>query len=169
MSFLEIYDKSAGAIKSGGTTRRAAKMVALDCDHPDIETFITCKEHEEEKARILIEKGGYPADFNGEAYRTVSGQNSNNSVRVTDDFLVPAQMLAPILDGERLIGLISVHFIEGPKEWTGEHVQALKDAGVRCDVIARVESVGFGLRYGSGTDWQDLPTFERDEIARLLG
>lgn len=48
-------------------------------------------------------------------------------------------------------------------------VQALKDAGVRCDVIARVESVGFGLRYGSGTDWQDLPTFERDEIARLLG
>ncbi len=87
MSFLEIYDKSAGAIKSGGTTRRAAKMVVLDCDHPDIEKFITWKQHEEEKARILIEKGGYPADFNGEAYRTVSGQNSNNSVRVTDQFM----------------------------------------------------------------------------------
>ncbi len=87
MSFLEIYDKSAGAIKSGGTTRRAAKMVVLDCDHPDIEKFITWKEREEEKARILIEKGGYSADFNGEAYRTVSGQNSNNSIRVTDEFM----------------------------------------------------------------------------------
>ena len=87
MSFLEIYDKSAGAIKSGGTTRRAAKMVCLDMDHPDIERFIDWKMKEEEKARILIEHGGLPADFNGEAYHTVSGQNSNNSVRVTDEFM----------------------------------------------------------------------------------
>ena len=87
MSFLEILDKAAGATKSGGTTRRAAKMVCLDADHPDIERFIEWKSREEEKARILIEKGGFPADFNGEAYRTISGQNSNNSVRVTDAFM----------------------------------------------------------------------------------
>jgi ribonucleoside-diphosphate reductase alpha chain len=87
MSFLEIYDKSAGAIKSGGTTRRAAKMVCLDMDHPDIERFVDWKMKEEDKARVLIEHGGLPADFNGEAYHTVSGQNSNNSVRVTDEFM----------------------------------------------------------------------------------
>ncbi len=87
MSFLKIGDRAAGAIKSGGTTRRAAKMVILDIDHPDIEEFINWKKVEEDKARILIEKGGFPADFNGEAYATISGQNSNNSVRVTDDFI----------------------------------------------------------------------------------
>ena len=87
MSFLKVGDRAAGAIKSGGTTRRAAKMVILDVDHPDIETFISWKKIEEDKARILIEHGGFPADFNGEAYATVSGQNSNNSVRVTNDFI----------------------------------------------------------------------------------
>ena len=87
MSFLKIGDRAAGAIKSGGTTRRAAKMVILDVDHPDIETFIDWKKVEEEKAKVLIQHGGYPADFNGEAYATVSGQNSNNSVRVSYDFV----------------------------------------------------------------------------------
>ena len=86
MSFLEVLDRGAGAIKSGGTTRRAAKMVILDVDHPDIETFINWKRNEEKKARLLI-AAGYPADFNGEAYKTVSGQNSNNSVRVNDEFM----------------------------------------------------------------------------------
>ena len=87
MSFLKIGDRAAGAIKSGGTTRRAAKMVILDVDHPDIEEFIAWKHMEEQKARLLIEHGGLPADFNGEAYMTVSGQNSNNSVRVDKRFL----------------------------------------------------------------------------------
>ncbi len=87
MSFLKIGDRAAGAIKSGGTTRRAAKMVILDLDHPDIEEFIDWKKHEEDKARVLIQYGGYPADFNGEAYATVSGQNSNNSVRVPNEFI----------------------------------------------------------------------------------
>ncbi len=87
MSFLEVFDRGAGATKSGGTTRRAAKMVVLDVDHPEIEDFINWKVREERKAKILIEHGGFPADFNGEAYRTVGGQNSNNSVRVTDDFM----------------------------------------------------------------------------------
>ncbi|HEX5671552.1 MAG TPA: vitamin B12-dependent ribonucleotide reductase, partial [Acidimicrobiia bacterium] len=87
MGFLRIGDRAAGAIKSGGTTRRAAKMVILDLDHPDIEEFIDWKMHEEQKARVLIQYGGYPADFNGEAYATVSGQNSNNSVRVPNEFI----------------------------------------------------------------------------------
>jgi ribonucleoside-diphosphate reductase alpha chain len=86
MSFLKIGDRAAGAIKSGGTTRRAAKMVILDLDHPDIEDFIGWKMEEENKVRALI-ASGYPSDFNGEAYQTVSGQNSNNSVRVPHDFI----------------------------------------------------------------------------------
>lgn len=86
LSFLEVLDKGAAATKSGGTTRRAAKMVILDVDHPEILEFVHWKVEEEKKAKALIE-AGYPQDFNGEAYRTVSGQNSNNSVRVTDDFM----------------------------------------------------------------------------------
>ncbi|MFH1330455.1 MAG: vitamin B12-dependent ribonucleotide reductase [Actinomycetota bacterium] len=86
MSFLRIGDRAAGAIKSGGTTRRAAKMVILDIDHPDAEEFINWKKGEEDKVRALI-AAGYPSDFNGEAYQTVSGQNANNSVRVSHDFM----------------------------------------------------------------------------------
>ncbi|HEX3777935.1 MAG TPA: vitamin B12-dependent ribonucleotide reductase [Polyangiaceae bacterium] len=89
MSFLEVLDRAAGATKSGGTTRRAAKMVCLDMDHPEIESFITWKVREEKKAKILI-AAGYESDFNGEAYHTVSGQNSNNSIRVSDDFMKAA-------------------------------------------------------------------------------
>jgi ribonucleoside-diphosphate reductase alpha chain len=86
LSFLEVLDRGAAATKSGGTTRRAAKMVILDVDHPEIVEFIQWKVNEENKAKALIE-AGYPQDFNGEAYRTVSGQNSNNSVRATDEFM----------------------------------------------------------------------------------
>jgi len=86
MSFLKVGDRAAGAIKSGGTTRRAAKMVVLDIDHPDVEGFITWKADEEKKVAALI-AAGYPSDFNGEAYATVSGQNSNNSVRVSQAFI----------------------------------------------------------------------------------
>ncbi|MGE9516011.1 MAG: vitamin B12-dependent ribonucleotide reductase [Solitalea-like symbiont of Tyrophagus putrescentiae] len=85
MSFLRIGDRAAGAIKSGGTTRRAAKMVCLDLDHPEIEEFIGWKATEEKKVAALI-KSGYDSSFEGEAYNTVSGQNSNNSVRVPDEF-----------------------------------------------------------------------------------
>jgi ribonucleoside-diphosphate reductase alpha chain len=86
MSFLEVFDRGAGATKSGGTTRRAAKMVCLDMDHPEIVDFITWKSREEKKVAALI-AAGYSSDFNGEAYKTVAGQNSNNSVRVTDEFM----------------------------------------------------------------------------------
>jgi ribonucleoside-diphosphate reductase alpha chain len=86
MSFLEVFDRAAGATKSGGTTRRAAKMVCLDMDHPEIMDFIQWKIREEKKAQALIAQG-YESDFNGEAYHTISGQNSNNSLRVTDEFM----------------------------------------------------------------------------------
>ena len=85
MSFLKIGDRAAGAIKSGGTTRRAAKMVCLDLDHPEIMEFINWKVEEEKKVGALI-NAGYPSDYEGEAYRTVSGQNSNNSVRIPNEF-----------------------------------------------------------------------------------
>ena len=102
MSFLKIGDRAAGAIKSGGTTRRAAKMVCLDADHPDIEAFVNWKVREEIKVAALVEglkclgdehkalaeKLGLTLDydFNGEAYYTVSGQNSNNSIRLSNEF-----------------------------------------------------------------------------------
>ncbi|MEK7146417.1 MAG: vitamin B12-dependent ribonucleotide reductase, partial [Patescibacteria group bacterium] len=90
MSFLEVLDKGAGAIKSGGTTRRAAKMVILDVDHPEIKDFINWKVESEKKAKALMD-AGYDGDWRGEAYRTVSGQNSNNSVRVTDEFMTAVE------------------------------------------------------------------------------
>ncbi|MBI4739524.1 vitamin B12-dependent ribonucleotide reductase [Candidatus Woesearchaeota archaeon] len=86
MSFLEVLDRGAGATKSGGTTRRAAKMACLDLDHPEIKDFITWKVKEEKKVKILID-AGYSSDFNGEAYHTVAGQNANNSVRIPDSFM----------------------------------------------------------------------------------
>jgi ribonucleoside-diphosphate reductase alpha chain len=86
ISFLEVLDRGAGATKSGGTTRRAAKMVCLDMDHPEIEDFINWKMKEERKVAALI-AAGYSSDFNGEAYRTVAGQNSNNSLRISDEFM----------------------------------------------------------------------------------
>lgn len=85
MSFLKIGDRAAGAIKSGGTTRRAAKMVCLDLDHPEIVQFVNWKVEEEKKVGALI-AAGYASDYEGEAYRTVSGQNSNNSVRIPNSF-----------------------------------------------------------------------------------
>jgi ribonucleoside-diphosphate reductase alpha chain len=85
MSFLKIGDRAAGAIKSGGTTRRAAKMVCLDLDHPEIVEFVNWKVEEEKKVSALI-SAGYASDYEGEAYKTVSGQNSNNSVRIPNSF-----------------------------------------------------------------------------------
>jgi len=86
LSFLKVSDRNAGAIKSGGTTRRAAKMNILNLGHPEILDFITWKAREEKKAKALGEKG-YAMDIDGEAYETVSGQNANNSIRVPDAFM----------------------------------------------------------------------------------
>src|SRR6187399_934290 len=94
VSFMKGYDAFAGVIKSGGKTRRAAKMVILNAEHPDIEEFINCKVEEEKKAWALID-AGYDGSFTGVAYGSVFFQNSNNSVRVTDEF-----MRAVLDDGE---------------------------------------------------------------------
>jgi ribonucleoside-diphosphate reductase alpha chain len=86
VSFMKAADASAGVIKSGGKTRRAAKMVVLNVDHPDIVDFIRCKEEEEKKAWALIE-AGYDSSLDGPAYGSVFFQNANNSVRVADAFM----------------------------------------------------------------------------------
>jgi ribonucleoside-diphosphate reductase alpha chain len=86
VSFMRAADASAGVIKSGGKTRRAAKMVVLNADHPDIVDFISCKETEEKKAWALID-AGYDGSLDGPAYGSVFFQNANNSVRATDEFM----------------------------------------------------------------------------------
>ena len=103
MSFLKGFDRNAGAIKSGGTTRRAAKMVIADIDHPEIENFITWKAGEEQKVRDLG-KMGYDTSMDGEAYQTVAGQNSNNSVRTNQEFM--SKVLNLDVDPESTIKLL---------------------------------------------------------------
>ncbi len=86
LSFMRVYDQVAAVVKSGGKTRRAAKMQSLRCDHPDIKEFIEAKANEEKKAWALIE-AGYDGNYNGDAYGSVMFQNSNFSIRVTEEFL----------------------------------------------------------------------------------
>jgi ribonucleoside-diphosphate reductase alpha chain len=86
LSFMKGFDAFAGVIKSGGKTRRAAKMVILNADHPDIENFVWCKAKEEKKAHTLID-AGYDASLDGDAYGSIFFQNANNSVRATDEFM----------------------------------------------------------------------------------
>ncbi len=86
LSFMRVYDQIAAVVKSGGKTRRAAKMQSLRCDHPDIKDFIEAKPNEEKKAWALIEQG-YDGSFNGEAYASIMYQNSNFSIRLTDEFM----------------------------------------------------------------------------------
>jgi ribonucleoside-diphosphate reductase alpha chain len=90
VSFMRGADASAGTIKSGGKTRRAAKMVVLNVDHPDIEEFIWCKQHEEEKARVL-QAAGYDMSLDSPDWASIQYQNANNSVRVTDEFMRAVQ------------------------------------------------------------------------------
>jgi ribonucleoside-diphosphate reductase alpha chain len=89
LSFMKGFDAFAGVIKSGGKTRRAAKMVILNSDHPDVEQFIWCKAKEEKKAHALVD-AGYDSSLDGEAYSSVFFQNANNSVRASDQFMQAA-------------------------------------------------------------------------------
>jgi ribonucleoside-diphosphate reductase alpha chain len=133
MSFLEVFDRAAGATKSGGTTRRAAKMVCLDMDHPEIENFITWKMREERKVKALID-AGYSSDFNGEAYHTVSGQNSNNSVRVTDSFMKAVEQDGEWRTYERTNGKV-VDTLKARDLWKklAEAAWSCADPGVQYD------------------------------------
>ncbi|OQA26608.1 MAG: Vitamin B12-dependent ribonucleotide reductase [Verrucomicrobia bacterium ADurb.Bin345] len=139
LSFLKVYDSIASVVKSGGKTRRAAKMNTLKCWHPDIKEFIEAKSNEEKKAWALIEQG-YAGDFNGEAYASVSFQNENLSVRLTDDF-----MRAVIEDREW-----ATHWVTDPKrpgpaykardlmKWIAEGTWVCGDPGVQYeDTIQR--------------------------------
>jgi len=133
MSFLEVLDRAAGATKSGGTTRRAAKMVCLDMDHPEIMDFVQWKVREEKKAKALI-AAGYDSDFNGEAYHTVSGQNSNNSVRVTDEFMRAAAANGTWQTIARTTGKV-VDTLDATELWqlVAESAWACADPGVQYD------------------------------------
>src|ERR1700730_16098489 len=115
MSFLKIGDRAAGAIKSGGTTRRAAKMVCLDLDHPEIVDFVNWKMEEEKKVAALI-AAGYSSDYEGEAYRTVSGQNSNNSVRIPNAFFKALKNELPCELTSRMSGK-AIKSIPAQKLW----------------------------------------------------
>ena len=133
MSFLEVFDRAAGATKSGGTTRRAAKMVCLDMDHPEIEEFIQWKSREEKKAQALI-AAGYDSDFNGEAYKTISGQNSNNSVRVSDEFMKSAMSGGTWQTRARTTGKV-IDTLDAGNLWNkvAESAWSCADPGVQYD------------------------------------
>jgi ribonucleoside-diphosphate reductase alpha chain len=143
MSFLKIGDRAAGAIKSGGTTRRAAKMVCLDLDHPEIEGFVNWKVEEEKKVAALI-AAGYSSDYEGEAYRTVSGQNSNNSVRVPNAFF---------------------HALKGGKDWdligrmNGKTIKSISSQKLWDDIaFAAWACADPGIQYDSTiNEWHTCP------------
>jgi ribonucleoside-diphosphate reductase alpha chain len=127
LSFMRVYDQIAAVVKSGGKTRRAAKMQSIKVWHPDVLEFIECKWKEEQKARVLVEKGGYEANFNGDAYSSVLFQNANLSVRVTDEFMEAVEK------GEQW----KTHWVtdpsrEGPAWDAGELLGRMADCAWHC-------------------------------------
>jgi len=164
MSFLKIGDRAAGAIKSGGTTRRAAKMVCLDADHPDIENFVNWKVREELKVAAMAEGIKHLAkehkeladklalsldyDFNGEAYQTVSGQNSNNSVRLTNEFFKAVENDGPWHLNSRTDGSVA-RTVQARDLW-----QQICEAAWRC--------ADPGVQYDSTiNEWHTCPNSGR--------
>ncbi len=147
VSFMRGADSCAGAIKSGGTTRRAAKMVILNADHPDIADFVNCKANEEKKAWALGEMG-YDMGLNGEAWQSIQFQNANNSVRVSDEF-----MLA----------------VEAGEEWhtkavtTGEVMDRMKARDLMRDIAEAAWVCGDpGMQYDSTINrWHTCPNSGR--------
>ena len=147
VSFMKGYDAFAGVIKSGGKTRRAAKMVVLNADHPDVVEFINCKVDEERKAWALID-AGYDGSFTGTAYSSVFFQNSNNSVRVSDDF-----MRAVVDDGEwrtRAVTdgrVVSTHRARDLMRLVAEGTHVCGDPGMQFDTTIN--------------DWHTCPNTDR--------
>jgi len=133
LSFMRVYDQIAAVVKSGGKTRRAAKMQSLKVTHPDIKDFITCKAEEEKKAWALID-AGYSGDYNNEAYSSVMFQNSNLSVRVTDDFMEAVEKDATwktyaVTSGEK----VGQHSARELMDLIAEGTRICGDPGVQYD------------------------------------
>ena len=147
VSFMRGADASAGTIKSGGTTRRAAKMVILDVDHPDIEEFIWCKCREESKARALA-AAGFDMDLDGKDSGSVQYQNANNSVRVTDEFMAAVEA-----DGDFDLRAVT----------TGEVVQTVKARKLMRQIAeAAWECADPGVQYDTTiNDWHTTPNAGR--------
>ena len=147
VSFMRGADASAGTIKSGGKTRRAAKMVILDVDHPDIEEFIWCKSREEAKARALRE-AGFDMDLDGKDAGSVQYQNANNSVRVTDEF-----MRAVEVDAQFALKAVT----------TGEALETVKARELMRQIAqAAWECADPGMQYDTTiNDWHTTPNAGR--------
>jgi len=133
LSFMRVYDQIAAVIKSGGKTRRAAKMQSLKVSHPDIREFITCKTEEEKKAWALIE-AGYDGDHNNQAYNSVMFQNSNLSVRVTDEFMQAVEkdaewFTSSVMTGEKM----GEHSARELMQLIAEGARICGDPGVQYD------------------------------------
>ena len=147
VSFMRGADASAGTIKSGGKTRRAAKMVMLDVDHPDVEEFIWCKAHEENKARAL-RNAGFDMDLDGADSFSIQYQNANNSVRVTDEF-----MEAVVAGGDWNLLAVS----------TGEIIKTVPARDLMRQIAqAAWECADPGVQYDTTINrWHTTPSFDR--------
>ncbi|MGN6593443.1 MAG: vitamin B12-dependent ribonucleotide reductase [Terriglobales bacterium] len=136
LSFMRGFDAFAGVIKSGGKTRRAAKMVVLNADHPDIEEFIWCKAKEERKAWTLVQ-AGYDPSLDGEAYSSIFFQNANNSVRVSDEFMQAAEADGPFplrrVAGERKGEAVKTVDAKGLLRQMAEAAWQCGDPGIQYD------------------------------------
>ena len=133
VSFMKGFDAFAGVIKSGGKTRRAAKMVILDIDHPDIEEFIECKSKEEKKAWSLMD-AGYNGGIDGEAYGSIFFQNANNSVRITDDFMAAVDNDESWVTRERPYGeIIGTYKARDLMKKIAESCHTCGDPGIQYD------------------------------------
>ncbi|TWT96741.1 Vitamin B12-dependent ribonucleotide reductase [Botrimarina colliarenosi] len=127
LSFMRVYDQIAAVVKSGGKTRRAAKMQSIKVWHPDVMEFIECKWKEEQKAQTLIASGKYESNFNGEAYSSVMFQNANLSVRLTDDFMVAYEK-----DAEWKTRWVTDNTIEGPTYQARDVMGRMADCAWHC-------------------------------------
>ncbi|WP_442483926.1 vitamin B12-dependent ribonucleotide reductase [Aeoliella sp. SH292] len=127
LSFMRVYDQIAAVVKSGGKTRRAAKMQSIKVWHPDVMEFIECKWNEEKKAQTLIASGKYESNFNGEAYSSVMFQNANLSVRLTDDFMHALEK-----DEKWTTRWVTDNSIEGPSYQAREVLDRMADCAWHC-------------------------------------